>query len=347
VILHTPDDSPETAWGLTPVSLRVVRAAKRARSIGELVDLSGGAEKDSVWQAVDFLLQLGIVCFGDTVMQAQASAEAMPDGVFSDIVIEQVAAKPLDPRVAEYRAQAAEFDGTPPWELFGITDPAEASVAFVDKAFLQLSVTWHPDRFADEGEEVVAAAATCFAALGYARDLFDEEDFRKEVRDRLIAKREGRVYVTESDAKKARMAYTQGEHAARRKDWAVALPLLEESLTLDPRSWEATLQLALARWRSGATSPAEAAVQLAEIHPPSAVGRAEARYQLGEAHLAVGSEQAAYKAFHEAVEVKPDHVGSNRRIRMRARRLEKGDQKPGSSKSGGLRGMFSWGRNKS
>ena len=345
--LHAPDDSPETAWGLTPVALRVVRAAKRARTLGHLVAASGGAEKDAVWTAVDFLLHLGIVCFDDSVVRSAPSGSADADVVFSDIVIEAVEDKPADPRAAEYLAKAAELEATPPWDLFELEDPADVSPDHIDARFRKLSIAWHPDRFTGAGSEVADAAAACFAALGDARDRFDDEGFRGEVRDRLVARREGRVFVSESEAKQARMAFTRGEHAARRKDWAVAIENLEASVALDARSWEAQLQLVLARWRSGALPPVDAARQLTKIEPNTLPGRAEAKFQLGEALLAAGKENAATKAFREAVDAKADHVGATRRLRMRARRKEKAGADGDSKKSGGLRGMFGWGRSKS
>ena len=347
VELNAPADSPENTWGLSPVSLRVVRASKKARNLGELVSMAGGAEKESVWEALDFLLHLGLLRFLDSSVHGTEHDGGADDAVFSDIVIEAVQQKPVDPRVAEYRQKAEELEQTPPWELFGVDDPANVTTAYVDEHFRKLSAQWHPDRFAGVDSELADAAAACFAAYGDARDRFSDEDYRNEVRDRLIAKREGRVFVTEADAQKARMALTRGEHAARRKEWDAAIPDLTLSVELDPRAAEAHFQLCMARWRSGSIAADEAAALLAEIHPNTVPGRAEARFQEGEAHLAAGNEAAAYQAFAKAVDIKADHVGAARRLRMRARRGETGDTESASKKPGGLRGIFGWGRSKS
>ncbi len=346
VRLKAPEDSPETAWGLSPVALRVVRAASRAQNLGDLVAAAGGADKDSVWEAVDYLLHLGIVQFGDAMVRGSTEQEEV-DGVFTDIVIEAVETKPVDSRVARLLKKAEELEQTPPWTLFDITDPADANPDFVDERFRSMSLEFHPDRFTSESSELADAAAACFAALGDARDRFDNEAFRDEVRARLIAEREGKAYVSDADRKNARMAYTRGEHAARRKDWTAALEYLNESQKLDPTSWETAFQLALTRWKSGATTAEEAAKELFGVTPTSGAGRAEVRYQLGEALLAAGQERKAYIAFGEAVEANPDHVGAQRRLRMKARRSDTPPAAEDAKKSGGLRGMFGWGRKKS
>lgn len=346
VRLHAPDDSPETAWGLTPVALRVVRAAARAQTLGALVSAAGGAERDAVWEAVDFLLKLGILRFEDNAVHT-GPATPPSDVVFSDIVIEAVETTPVDPKAAALSARAAELEATPPWELFDLSDPANVTVDHVAERFRALSVAFHPDRHTTESAAVQEAAASCFAALGDARDRFDDEAFRAEVRARLIAQREGRVFVSDTDRKKARMAATKGEHAVRRKDWATATTCLEEAVSLDPEAWEAALQLAVARWRSGATTPAEAAAELEKVRPATPAGRADARFQLGEARLAAGDEAGAYAAFEEAVVAQASHVGAARRLRMRARRGQAPAEGTDEKKGSGLRGMFGWGRRKS
>ena len=344
ITLQTPDDSPETSWGLSPVALRVVRAAKRAQTMGALVSASGGADRDSVWEAVDFLLHLGIVCFDDTVVRTKASG-ATDDVVFTDIVIEAVKTRPTDPRVADFKARAAEVEGSRPWELFELDDPADVTVDVVAERFRKLSVSWHPDRFNGEPEDVTDAAAEVFAALGDARDRFHDEAFRAEVRERLIAQRKGEVFVTDTERKKARTAFKKGEHAARRKDWDTAISNLEKAVNLDPTAWEAQLQLTLARWRSGGIEPLVAARQFKAITPTNPQGRAEVLFQMGEALLAGDKEKAAHKAFRDATQAAPDHVGAARRLRMHARREQATD--PPDDKKSGLRGMFGWGRRKS
>ena len=67
VRLRAPNDAPESAWGLSPVALRMVRAASQAATVQELIDAGGGSERDAVWEAFDFLLHLGVVQYNDTI----------------------------------------------------------------------------------------------------------------------------------------------------------------------------------------------------------------------------------------------------------------------------------------
>jgi predicted negative regulator of RcsB-dependent stress response len=344
VRLAAPDDSPETAWGLSPVALRMVRAATRASNLGDLLAGAGGPERDAVWESLDYLLHIGVLQLDDEKTQL-VDGRQRPEEVFSDIVIEAVEAKPTDPRVVELQEKAREIESTPPWELFEVENPADINVTTVAERFREASRQFHPDRFTAEGKDIQYAAAGCFSALGDARDKFDDEAFRDEVRARIIAKREGRVYVSEADRKKAKMLYTQGDHSARRKDWTSALSSLEQSRELDPTAWETHLQWALARWKSGRMKSDEAIVELEKVVAETGRGRAEVKYQLGEAFLASQRETEAYACFQKTVEIDPDHVGARRRLRMRARRSEQGGESTGKT-SGGLRGMFGWGRKK-
>ena len=349
VSLHPPDDSPERKWGLSPVALRVVRAGRQARNLGALLAAAGGAGRDSVWTAVEFLRHLGILRFNDEIPDATAAALGAATQI-DDIVIEAVAPAspppvpvPADPLVEALQSDLAALEALAPWELFELDEPTDITIDEIVQRFRDRSADHHPDRFATASEAVQEAAAACFAIWVDARDCFDEETFRAEVRERLIAKRDGRVFVSETESKKAKLAYSQGQYHARRQTWADAIRAFEEAIQLDPLDWEYGFQLILTQWKSGALTPTQAADALAEVSPNSLRGRAEVRFQAGEALLAAGKERAAYKAFGEAVEAQPDHVGASRRRRLRALRKEKsadGQQK------GGLRGLLSWGRKK-
>ncbi len=345
VRLAAPDDSPETSWGLSPVALRMVRAATKASTLGDLLAGAGGAERDAVWEALDYLLHIGVLQLDDEKAQGLSSVHR-PVESFSDIVIEAVEAKPLDPRVVELQEKALEIQSTPPWELFQLTAPSDVNITVITERFRETSRQFHPDLFASEGKDIQYAAAQCFSAVGDARDKLDSEEFRQEIRERIIAKREGRVYVSEAHRKKARMLYTQGEHSARRKDWTTALANLEESRELDPTAWETHLQLVLARWKSGGLKASDTVTELEQVVAATGRGRAEVKYHLGEALLAADREADAYASFQATVDIDPDHVGARRRLRMRARRDEKSSDTAGKP-SGGLRGMFGWGRKKS
>ncbi len=345
--IHVPDDAPDSVWGLSPGALKVVRGASRVRDLGGLVASAGGAERDSVWTAIAFLQQLGILRFDDEETQVEETETAAP-GVEDDIVIEAVHTEPRDPRVAALQERLAAFQALPPWELFGIGEPADVTVDFVAKRFRELAAEFHPDRFVQESDEVKDAAEACFSYLGDMQDRFDSEAFRAETRERIVAKREGRTYVTDAERKKARAAFVRGEHAARRKDWQAALVEFETSVTADPTSWEAAMHLAVARLRAEKATAAQTVEALRPLVADTRPGKAELAYQLGEALLAMGDEAGAGKAFAEAVEQFPGHVGAGRRVRMQERRQGKAADDTKGGKGGGLLGgLFSWGKGKS
>ena len=342
VSLHPPEDSPESTWGLSPVGLRVVRAGRSALNLGDVLAAGGGSERHAVWMAVEFLRQLGILRFDDErPSQGLTSGEAAI--LIDDIVIEavEVPAEPEpDPREAELKEALERISSLQPWDLFSLEEPTDVHLDVITQRFRDASSEHHPDRFVTAPPAVRELAASCFAAWGNARDLFEEEAFRDEVRARLIARRDGLVFTSETDRKKAKVAHSLGQYHARRECWEEATAAYEEAVQLDPGAWESNFQLLLTRWRAGVLTPAAAAEAMAALTPTTMQGRAELRFQVGEALLAAGEEAAAYSAFQEAVNAVPGHVGAARRLRLRSMRQDKA----AAERKAGLRGIFKWGR---
>lgn len=348
ISIHAPDDAPQSTWGLDAVSMRVIRAARKSRTMGDLVAAAGGASRDEVWSSIDFLRHLGLLREADAGSSSAGPRIAHSDaqdelGSSGGITIEAVELTPEDPRLTGLKERLQMLENTPPWQIFELEDPGSVNLKTVDPIFRKLSAEVHPDRFAGESDDLRAVAADCFAALADARDRFEDEAFRVEVRDRLIAARDGRVYVSDADAKKAKLVRTRAEHASRRKDWAVAATGWEEALALDPTHDDAQREVIVAHWKAGDLS-AEAAVDaLSALKPTTQGAVAERHFQLGEARLAAGETEAAQADFQRVLKILPDHVGATRHVRLHARRAPKSEA---TDKPSGLRGLFSWGRRK-
>ncbi len=363
--LSLPDDAEEGAWGLSPAALRLVRAAGRAPTLGALLE-AGGADRDDVWLALDWLLHLGL-------LQAEA-----PAGDISGISVEGVdvapegppirpavaapparpAAVPPAPRPAAAAAPArpggpaeplqallTQLTGAAPWDVFELSAPADVNIDELDKRFRAASSAHHPDRHGGSPPEVARLSAEIFALVQAARAAFDSEDFRKEVRERLLCRAEGRPYVSDADRKAARLHFKKGEAALRARRMPEAVEELAAGAARDPLDWEIAVQLIIAEWRAEKVPPLVAAERLLAVKTDRKSVNADIQYHAGEMLLSAGKEDEAYKRFSACLEKDPEHVGAQRRLRLRQAREVKEVEARSSSALSGIKGLFSgWGK---
>lgn len=362
--LALPDDSEESSWGLSPAALRLIRAAGRTGTLGGVIG-AGGADRDDVWLALDYLLQLGLIStesaadsdlVGISVeaveaVEAPAAPRAAPPPRAPAPAPVAAPARPApsaapDPEVAALQATLAALEAATPLEIFELKVPAEVNLEEIDRRFRARSAPMHPDRRVGQAPEVQRLAAECFARIQAARMAFDSEDLRREARERLLAAAEGRVYVSEADKRSARLLFKRGEAALRAKKFAEAADQLGEAAKLDPLDWEIALLQAQADWRSDRCPPRAAAERLLAIKTERRSSNAEIQFQAGELLLAAGDEPAAYACFAVSVEKDPEHVGAQRRIRLRSSRDARAAEaaKPATPLADTLKGLFSWGK---
>ena len=364
--LVIPDDSEEASWGLSPAALRLIRAAGRSGTLGGIIGV-GGADRDDVWLALDYLLQLGLLSTesaqdSDVVGISVEAVEEGPGSAAAPTPASgpprpaSAAPRPAPPRsappsppsgaIAELEASLSALTAAKSWEVFDLKVPADVNLEEIDRRFRQRSAPYHPDRHVGASDAQRQLANDCFALIQAARMAFDEEDHRKEVRERMLAASEGRVFVSESDKRSARMLFKRGEAALRAKKYVEASDHLGEAARLDPLDWEIAMNSAQADWRADRVAPKVAAARLLAVKTDRKSSNAEIQFQAGEMLLAAGDEAAAYACFAQAVEKDPDHIGAQRRIRLRRARDEKAAEaaKPASPIASTIKGLFSWGK---
>lgn len=353
-----PDDAPETQWGLSPVALRVLRATTRRPALLDLLDGLGGREQDELWEALDFLLTLGLLRERDdgTAVAADVAGQALPEieavGGAVSISIEALeeavgraappsAVAPEEQALADEIARVGDLD---PWDVFALSGPDDMDPAALDARLRELSTSHHPDRHATATSRLRGLHGQLFAIYSDAHSALMDDKLRPELRARLQAKAAGKPYVSDADRKRARLHRTKGEHALRARRWDEAMAELQAACEADPLDVSlATLSLE-ARWRGGVLDPAAALAANGEIKPTTLGERAELAFLRGELQVAGGNEAAALQSFKETLEVQPGHVGAQRRVRMHERRQAKAQ---GAEKRGGLAGLFGFGRRKS
>lgn len=381
--LSLPDDAEEGAWGLSPAALRLVRAAGRAPTIGALLE-AGGADRDDVWLALDWLLHLGLLqaeaASGDAsgisvegVDLGPAPSPGRPPVVAPPVrtpvstppiraaappsSAAPAAAPPPAPRgpapaagpaagpAEPLRALLSKLTSATPWDVFELNAPADVNIDELDKRFRAASSAHHPDRHGGSPAEVAQLSTEIFALYQSARAAFDSEDFRKEVRERLLCRAEGRPYVSDADRKAAHLHFKKGEAALRARRLGEAVEELAAGAARDPLDWEIAVQLIIAEWRAEKVLPLVAAERLLAVKTDRKSINADIQYHAGEMLLAAGKEDEAYKRFHACLEKDPEHVGAQRRVRLRQTREEKVVEAKSASPLSGIKGLFSgWGK---
>ncbi len=345
-----PDDAPQSQWGLPPDGLRLVRDASKVSTLGELLG-SAGAETDRAWQAVDLVLQLGLLALG------QPEDRARPGAGKDDIVVEaigQTSAPPsagspdavadADPRMAELKAALSAMRGQPPEGILGVETAEDATVEGLDRLFIELSGSFHPDRFADGGPRLQRVAEACFTRVGDAREALRNSERRIELVERMRAKEQGKPWASAEDKKKAILIGKQGELALRRQAWTEAADLLEEAAQLDPTEFRYAFHAIQSGWRTGRLSPQEAIDRLMGFKDLTRGQQADVWALAGELHLREGREDAGYELLKQAVERNPELVDAQRRLRLRDMRQRKEDAEVAEKRPSALRSLLSWGK---
>lgn len=338
--LELPDDAPETRWGLDALSFRLLREAQRCKTLGDLVGTASPGEP--VWTTVDLLVQLGLVQIGAPPAAVRAPAVPLPRAAptppaappaakpsLPRPVPTAPAARPAPPMEEEatrvLRESLAALEAASAPEVLGLTRARDLTDEAIERAFRAQSARFHPDRYGTASKEARELASRCFTRVNEAWQQLKEPAFRTEFVNRLKAKEAGKHYVGESDQRRARIAFIQGEQLARARRWEEAYAFLEEAASVEPTNWRyAFVKYDAAYYAGKATADAtDAALRtIAVMGAPEGAARADVLAAAGEILLREGKEELAYTRFREAIEAFPEHVGAKRRLWLQQRRKD-------------------------
>lgn len=313
VRVNLPDDSPETSWGLSPLALRLLHDAVEVPLVVELLGddaLTTEGKGDDRLLAFDLIQQFGLVYLDDP-----------PAG--------KVAADPAldDPRVRALREALADLERKTPLEILSVERSDQATPEGVEQAFRAASARFHPDRFTGAPAEVRKLAEACFSRVAEARSYLLEGDKLDTVRQRLAAAEAGKVFVTAEERRAAKVELTRGQTLFRQRRWQAALAAFERAIALDPEPWIPRFLAIQARWRLKQISAEEAVAEMLELPAPKGAARADVIFVAGETLMADGEEDQAYKLYRQAVKEWPEHVGAQRRLRLKEMRERKEQEK--------------------
>jgi len=301
---------------LPAAALRLSKAAAKGQRLGELL----GAD-DGGWLAVDLLLQLGLVTLRLPPEPAPAPAPADRAGATPRSRREGRSEQLT--KLLDDRARLRDLDAA---GVFGITRSSDLEPRSLAERFRLLSSNYHPDRFARQPDEVLKVVRDIFSLVNEAYDQLKQPAQAEDLRQRLLAREEGRTWSSESDKRRARIHLAEAEAAFRGQKYPLALEAANRGFELHPDDWKLRFLRARLRRLTGQLDAFGLATELLEMQVPDGRARAELLYLLGEALLESDREAAAYKAFEDAVKEFPDHIEARRRLRLRLLRRKGVDE---------------------
>ena len=324
--LSLPDDSTHDSWGLTPVSLRLIRIikknAERKPTLGMVIQK---APRERM-VAVDLLLQLGLVSLFEPpvrVRKPRKKPGAAPEAAVPS---------PFDVLTAELQQLKAQE----PWEVLGLRQSKEITDEGIDRANRTASRKYHPDQFSAEPEPVRAVAAECFAILQDAYGAMKSATLREEVTARLEAAENGEQYVTDRDSTEAEMLYSKAQLSFRKKDYSVAHHGFDRALRLNPGKWRYAYMARRTGYHTGVLSGAEAAQLILDLDGPRGLTRADVLFEVAEILMKEKEEERAHDLYRQVLQLNPEHIGARRRGRIRKMRKAAADEESNTSLFSGL-----------
>ena len=219
-----PGDSPETAWGLDALSLRVHRLASKPRSLRNLLDeVANGDDIRRIarLRALDLLNGLGLL---------QADEFLPADMTTPDLALP-------DPRIESLREASKALMGRDPVDVLDLGDKHDVTEQDVVRAFREISRSYHPDTFFGAPPAVRALAEHCFSLVNSAYDVLRAPGAIEELKQRKAAAKAGSTYSSERDVLTARIAFKKGEVLWRARQFKEADPHLALAAELDPKTW--------------------------------------------------------------------------------------------------------------
>ena len=194
--------------------------------------------------------------------------------------------------------------------------PRTASKKVLDAAVLESSRRWHPDSFAGSHPRVQSLAVKLFAMLREVADTLGDVEGRQAYIEDL---EDGLVGRGGQDPERARVLLAKGRISLKSKRFADAAAEFTSAAVADPSLFEARV---LTHWAQYLDDPEGAASSVAALQALTKARDTNAELWgfLGRMILQSGDEQKARKCFERAVKMDPNHVESQRQLRLLLKR---------------------------
>ncbi len=206
-------------------------------------------------------------------------------------------------------------------DYFVMLDLARDSTPMeAEASFLALAMKWHPDRLPPELSPLHGACSRVFARLSEARATLTDPEKRARYM-RLLADGSGSPEVQETIAKvvEATADFKKAEIHFKQNDFVRAEELCRRALAGDPTQAD---YLAMLAWiislgpENHTSEKAVASIRMLDKAISMNDQCERAFYWRGMLHKRIGKVDAAYRDFHEAVDLNPHNIDAVREMRL-------------------------------
>ncbi len=307
---------------------RVLRLSARNPEVWRLVDLAGQGREDrrrEVLARLEWFTRLGLV---EVVAVAAGEEKTAPpieqSGAADGSAVEpEVSAEEadVDPREVKLTEVLSELQTAPLLSRLELSESRrKPNREDLSQAFRSVSSRYHPDRYVNAPAVVRGLAERCFALINATAEELKSPDALAEAWREIECLKSGAVYVDPRRRTASQIALKKGELFVRNRRYADAIPLLEESVELDPTAWEAALLLAYCGYLSGSVPAPQAIEQLDALAPNTGPGVARLHLNAGRIWKLEGQERRSLQRFTKALEADPACHEAEREIRLARRR---------------------------
>ncbi len=302
-----PGDTPDTTWGLDPLTLKVHRTASSPRSLRALLDdVANGddARRTAGLRAIDLLNALGLLQSDDYLPSDMTTQEAPI----------------VDPRVDALREASRRLISRSPIEVLDLADKVDVTEQDVIHAFREISRAYHPDTFPGAPPAVKALAEQCFAVVNSAYDALRTPGAIAELKKKKDAEKVGNIYANDREVTAARIAFRKGEVLWRAREFRSADPHLALAAKLDPKTWPYLFLAAQSGYYAKRLPIAKALEQLDALIVTDPVLQGEVQSTAGNLLKIEGRLPDALLRYKRALERDPNNRDALREDRLNAAR---------------------------
>ena len=300
---------------LNPQSLQIW---KQSQGGGYVQDILGSlVQVNENWSVLVYFLSLGLI---QTKQRRHERSPKEKSNEKQDIQDKQKTPEPTSQVYLEMKEYFTSIQNLEVHQVLSLEKPGDVNVSIISERVGSLSAKYHPDRYVSDGEETQKLAEKIFQLIQDASMILEDETFKQDLKLRLDAESRGLQYVSEADANKADMIYTQGKILFRKQNFEQAGELLEKAFQLNPYNWRICHMKINCQLKLKQIEKQAAAHQILELQPEQGHEKLELRFQACELLIQFGTKESkrqGYELLDKVLEVDPEHQGAKRLQRLR------------------------------
>ena len=294
----------------TPAERRVLTLIDGKKKLGEIlveIETRLSISKEEIYPFIYALLTT------DILILKQVEKEKKPERPSSEdsALIEELTGKYL------------QMKSLNSFEILGIAQDADNGS--IKKAYFKMAKQYHPDRYHNNRQDVLAAASDIFTLINTAYTTLSDENARRTYEESLKSGGKQDIHQDAANIMNAELQFQKGKIALSRKDYKSAREAFEWTVKLNPNEGEYKTYLG---WTIFNLSPKDAAEvkkakELIQDGIAANPKQDRAYYFIGVIHRVNGKLEEAEAAFNKAVQKNPNLSEAQSELRLIQTRKQK------------------------